>query len=37
MRIYRRANVQTMSCTPYCEGAFRSEAEQASDAQMSGQ
>jgi predicted aconitase len=36
IRIYRRANVQTMSCTPYCEGAFRSGAEQASDAQVSG-
>jgi len=35
VRIYRRANVQTLSCTPTCESAYRSEAEAASDAEMS--
>ena len=35
LRVYRRANVQTLSCTPFCEGAYKSEAEQASDAEMS--
>lgn len=34
VRVYRRADVQTLSCTPYCEGAFRTEAEQASDTAM---
>ena len=35
VRIYRRSQVQTMSCTPYCEGAFKSEAERASEAEIS--
>lgn len=35
IRVYRRANVQTLSCTPYCEGAYRSEAERMSDMEMS--
>ena len=34
VRIYRRAEVQTMSCTPYCESAFKSEAEKASESEM---
>jgi len=34
VRIYRRADVQTLSCTPYCEGSFKTGAEQASDAQV---
>jgi Flp pilus assembly secretin CpaC len=34
IRVYRRANVQTLSCTPYCEGAYRSEAERLSDLEM---
>lgn len=37
VRIYRRANIQTMSCTPYCESSFKSEAEKASEADMGGQ
>jgi Flp pilus assembly secretin CpaC len=38
VRIYRRAQVQTLSCTPYCEGAYKSDAERASEAEMgSGQ
>lgn len=35
VRIYRRAEVQTLSCTPYCEGSFKSDAEKASEAEMS--
>jgi Flp pilus assembly secretin CpaC len=27
IRIYRQANVQTLSCTPFCESAYKSEAE----------
>ena len=27
IRVYRRANVQTLSCTPYCESAYKSDAE----------
>jgi Flp pilus assembly secretin CpaC len=34
VRIYRRAEVQTMSCTPYCEGAYKTDAERASEAEM---
>ena len=36
LRIYRRADVQTLSCSPYCEGAFLSQAEQSSDTQVGG-
>ncbi|TIL67367.1 pilus assembly protein N-terminal domain-containing protein [Mesorhizobium sp.] len=35
VRIYRRAEIQTMSCTPYCESSFKSEAEKTSEAEMS--
>ncbi|MEP6566887.1 MAG: pilus assembly protein N-terminal domain-containing protein [Mesorhizobium sp.] len=35
VRIYRRAQIQTMSCTPYCESSFKSDAERASEAEMS--
>lgn len=34
VRIYRRADVQTLSCTPYCEGAYKNDAEKASEQQM---
>lgn len=27
IRVYRRAKVQTLSCTPYCESAYKSDAE----------
>ena len=27
IRVYRRASVQTLSCTPFCESAYKSEAE----------
>ncbi|MER8522758.1 pilus assembly protein N-terminal domain-containing protein [Mesorhizobium sp. M0598] len=35
VRIYRRAEVQTMSCAPYCESSYKSDAEKASEAEMS--
>ncbi|MCB1424213.1 MAG: pilus assembly protein N-terminal domain-containing protein [Zhengella sp.] len=34
VRVYRRSQVQTLSCTPYCEAEFRNEAVMASDAAM---
>ena len=38
VRVYRRAQIQTLSCTPYCERAYRNEAEQQSEAALnSGQ
>lgn len=37
VRIYRRADVQTMSCTPYCESSFKSDSERTSEQEMSGQ
>ncbi len=35
VRVYRRASVQTLSCTPYCESSFKSEAERTSEMEMS--
>ena len=35
VRIYRRAAVQTLSCTPYCESSYKSDAERTSEAEMS--
>jgi Flp pilus assembly secretin CpaC len=35
VRIYRRAEIQTLSCTPYCESSYKGEAEKASEAAMS--
>lgn len=35
VRVYRRAEVQTLSCAPYCESAFKSEAERLSESEMS--
>lgn len=35
VRIYRRADVQTLSCTPYCESSYKSDAERTSEAEMS--
>ena len=32
MRIYRRGNVLTLSCTPICQKAYQSEAESMADA-----
>jgi Flp pilus assembly secretin CpaC len=34
VRIYRRAQVQTLSCTPFCESAFKSEAERTSEMEL---
>jgi Flp pilus assembly secretin CpaC len=34
VRIYRRAEVQTLSCTPFCESSFKSEAERMSEIEM---
>lgn len=31
VRIYRRSDVQTMSCTPYCESSHKNSAEQRSE------
>jgi Flp pilus assembly secretin CpaC len=35
VRVYRRADIQTLSCTPYCESSYKSEAERTSEAEMS--
>ena len=34
VRVYRRASVQTLSCTPNCESAYKSPAEQTSESEM---
>jgi Flp pilus assembly secretin CpaC len=34
VRIYRRAEVQTLSCTPYCESAYKNDAEKTSETEM---
>lgn len=35
VRIYRRATVQTLSCTPYCESSYKTDAERTSEDDMS--
>jgi Flp pilus assembly secretin CpaC len=35
VRVYRRAEVQTLSCTPYCESSYKTDAERTSEAEMS--
>jgi len=35
VRVYRRAEVQTLSCTPYCESSYKSDAERTSEVEMS--
>ncbi|MCX7306132.1 MAG: pilus assembly protein N-terminal domain-containing protein [Hyphomicrobiales bacterium] len=37
VRIYRRASVQTLSCTPYCESSYKTDAERQSESDMSSQ
>lgn len=37
VRIYRRAAVQTLSCTPYCESSYKTDAERQSETDMSSQ
>ncbi|MFP1630151.1 pilus assembly protein N-terminal domain-containing protein [Zhengella sp. ZM62] len=34
VRVYRRSQVQTLSCSPYCETEYRNEAVMASEAAM---
>lgn len=34
VRIYRRAQVQTLSCTPLCESSYKSDAERQSEMEM---
>lgn len=34
VRIYRRSEVQTLSCTPFCESSYKSEAERLSEQEM---
>jgi Flp pilus assembly secretin CpaC len=34
VRIYRRSQVQTLSCTPYCESAYKNSAEKTSETEM---
>lgn len=34
VRIYRRSEVQTMSCTPRCESAYKTDAERQSETEM---
>ncbi|MFI0844065.1 pilus assembly protein N-terminal domain-containing protein [Mesorhizobium sp. IMUNJ 23232] len=33
LRIYRRAEIQTLSCTPFCESSYKSDAERTSEAE----
>ena len=35
VQVYRRAAVQTLSCTPYCESSYKGEAERTSEAELS--
>lgn len=37
VRIYRRSSIQTLSCTPYCESSYKTDAERQSEADMSSQ
>lgn len=34
VRIYRRSEVQTLSCTPLCESSYKNDAERQSEAEM---
>lgn len=34
VRVFRRADVQTLSCTPRCEAAYKSSAESESEQEM---
>lgn len=34
VRIYRRSEIQTLSCTPYCESSYKSDAERTSESEM---
>lgn len=34
VRVYRRSDIQTLSCTPYCESAYKGTAEKTSEHEM---
>lgn len=34
VRVYRRADIQTLSCAPFCEGSYKSTAEYTSEAEI---
>jgi Flp pilus assembly secretin CpaC len=34
LRVFRRSKVQTLSCTPFCEGSYKSNAEATSEAEL---
>lgn len=34
VRIYRRSEVQTLSCTPLCESSYKTDAERQSESEM---
>lgn len=36
VRVYRRSRIQTLSCTPSCESAYKSEAEAAAEIEAAG-
>jgi Flp pilus assembly secretin CpaC len=36
VRVYRRSRIQTLSCTPSCESAYKSEAEAAAEIEATG-
>lgn len=36
VRVYRRSRIQTLSCTPSCESAYKSEAETAAEIEAMG-
>jgi Flp pilus assembly secretin CpaC len=33
VRVYRRAEIQTLSCTPFCESSYKSDAERVSESE----
>jgi Flp pilus assembly secretin CpaC len=35
VRVYKRASVQTLSCTPMCESSYKGDAERASEMELS--
>lgn len=37
VRVYRRADVQTLSCTPFCESSYKGGAERTSESELNAQ
>jgi Flp pilus assembly secretin CpaC len=35
VRVYRRSEIQTLSCTPFCESSYKSDAERMSEQETS--